>query len=142
MPGAALHLAPRLSEVARLGEWLDARAATAAVPAELVADMRLCLAEAVTNVVSYAFDGVPDPELAVELAATPDVLTAVVVDNGAAFDPLGHPLAPRLSDLATAPIGGFGIRLLRETASALGYERLDGRNRLTITCRQGRPGDP
>ena len=99
--------------------------------------MRLCLDEVVTNVVSYAFDGIPDPALTVELEVGPEVLTAVVVDNGRAFDPLGHPLAPRLSDLETAPIGGFGIRLLRETASALRYERLGGRNRLTITCRQG-----
>ena len=135
MSRAILHLAPRLSEVTRLNEWLEAQAATASLPTGLVADMRLCLEEAVANVVSHAFDGIPDPALTVELAAGPDVLTAVVVDNGRGFDPLRHPLAPRLSDLKTAPIGGFGIRLLRETASALRYERLDGRNRLTITCR-------
>jgi serine/threonine-protein kinase RsbW/sigma-B regulation protein RsbU (phosphoserine phosphatase) len=132
---AILHLTPRLSEVARLNEWLEAQAAKASVPAGLVADMRLCLEEVITNVVSYAFDGVLAPEVTVEFEAGPDVLTAVVADNGRAFDPLDHPLAPRLSDLKTAPIGGFGIRLLRETASAVRYERLEGRNRLTITCR-------
>ena len=109
MPKAVLHLAPQLSEVTRLNEWLDAQAAALPLPTGLVADMRLCLEEVVTNVVSYGFDGIPDPALAVGLEAGLDVLTAVVIDNGRAFDPLEHPLAPRLSDLKTAPIGGFGI---------------------------------
>ena len=136
MPRAILHLTPRLSEVARLNEWLETGAAKASVPTRLVADMRLCLEEVITNVVSYAFDGIPDPALTVELDAGPDELTAVVVDNGHAFDPREHPLAPRLSKLETAPIGGLGIRLLRNTASALRYERLGELNRLTITCRR------
>ena len=135
MRAGSLRLAAELSEVGRLNEWLELQAQRAGAPKALVNKMKLCLDEVVTNIVSYAFSGIPDPELTVALEAAPEVLTVVVVDNGAAFDPLGHPLAPRLSDLKTAPIGGFGIRLLRETASALGYERVDGRNRLTITCR-------
>jgi serine/threonine-protein kinase RsbW len=132
---AILHLAPRLSEVARLHDRLEAEAATASVPAGLVADMRLCLEEVVTNVVIHAFESHPDPTLTVALEVEVEVLIAVVVDNGPAFDPLGHPLAPRPGSIETAPIGGLGIRLLRERASALSYERQGVWNRLTITCR-------
>ena len=136
MPVVVLHLAPRLSEVARLNGRLEAQAAEASVPSGLVADMRLCLEEVVTNVVNHAFAGILDPTLRVELEAAPDMLTALVVDNGPAFDPLEHPLAPRVTDLVAAPIGGLGIRLLRARASALRYERLEVWNRLTITCRR------
>ena len=122
--------------MARLNERLEAQAAEASAPSALVADMRLCLEEVVTNVVNHAFAGIPDPTLRVELEAAPDVLIALVVDNGPAFDPLEHPLAPPVTDLGAAPIGGLGIRLLRARASALRYERLEVWNRLTITCRR------
>lgn len=97
--------------------------------------MRLCLEEVVTNIVRYAFDGIPEPVLTVGIEAAPGMLKAVVVDNGAAFDPLGQRLAPPPGDIGSAPIGGVGIRLLRATASGLHYERIGARNRLTITCR-------
>ena len=136
MPRVVLHLAPRLSEIARINERLEAQATEVPLSTQILADMRLCLEEAVTNVVNHAFADIPDPTLRVELEAAPDVLIALVVDNGPAFDPLGHPLAPPLTDLGAAPIGGLGIRLLRARASALRYERLEVWNRLTITCRR------
>lgn len=131
-----LALSPDLSEIARLNAWLRDTLAGAPVSDALRGDLQLCLNEAVTNVISYAFDDTPAPELQVALETGPGWVRATVTDNGAPFDPLAAPPAPPMDGLDTARIGGFGIKLLRETASGLAYARADGRNRLTIDCRE------
>jgi serine/threonine-protein kinase RsbW len=130
-----ITLAADPAEIARLNDWLAARFQAAGLAGTVRDDMKLCLNEAVTNAISYAFAGIAAPEIAVTLDAGPDHARAVVTDNGAPFDPLAAPLSDPITDLDTATIGGFGLKLIRETAHELAYAREAGRNRLTITCR-------
>ena len=74
--------------------------------------------------ISYAFHRCSAPEVTVELEARPDACTAGR-DTGLTVRPARHPLAPRLSDLKTAPMAGSD-QLLWNTASALRYERVEG----------------
>jgi Anti-sigma regulatory factor (Ser/Thr protein kinase) len=129
-----IALAADLAEIARLNDWIEARFEAAGLAAPLRADMKLCLDEAVTNVISHGMTGIAAPEIEVALEAGPDRAEAVVTDNGPPFDPLAVPLADPITDLETATLGGFGIKLMRETATALSYRREAGQNRLTITC--------
>lgn len=131
----AIRLLPDLSSVTTLNAWFADFVSSAGTPPTVAADMKLCLNEAVANVISYAFDGVDDPVVEVHLSADGPALLAEIRDNGVAFDPLDRPMAAPLTDLATAPIGGFGIKLIRETAHSLAYRRADGFNRLAIACR-------
>jgi len=60
-------------------------------------------------------------------------LHAEVTDDGRAFDPLAHdpPAAP--SDLASAPVGGLGIKLMRSFAGTIAYQRSASTNRLLLS---------
>lgn len=129
-----VELRAELSEIARMNDWLHALAREAGMPDRLRDDIKLCLNEAVANVIMYgkAEDGAPRIRLTVDASA--GGARATLADTGHAFDPLGHPAQPKITSLETAQIGGFGIQLMRETAQDLSYARVEGWNVLTVVC--------
>ncbi len=96
--------------------------------------MKLCLNEAVANAILHGAAGQPDAWIEIELTVDGGRAVARLSDDCPAFDPLAAPDAGRISGLGDARVGGFGIGLIRETATALDYRRVDGRNVLTIAC--------
>lgn len=92
--------------------------------------------EIVPNILRYGRlrdDGEPI-EIAVRIEAAAVVLD--FVDDGTPFDPHNAPPPPRLDDLAHAPVGGFGLFLVREYAESIDYQRRDGRNHLRVRIRR------
>jgi serine/threonine-protein kinase RsbW len=129
-----VQLTSDLAEVARLNAWLaDVLAAgDASVPAAEA--VKLCLNELVANVILY---GYPDGRVGrIDVALTPEsgALAVVLEDDGIAFDPLAGPEAAPLAGLDDDRIGGFGLKLFRESSRSASYERSDGRNRLSFVC--------
>jgi anti-sigma regulatory factor (Ser/Thr protein kinase) len=129
-----LSLGADPTEVTRLNGWLDNLFAKAGLAAPLCDAMKLCLNEAVGNVMLYAFADQPDPAIQVDVSVEPDSVEAILSDNGKPFDPLGRPPKEKYTSLDTAVPGGFGIQLIRETASRVDYQRDDGWNRLCVAC--------
>lgn len=129
-----LTLEPLVSEVARLNDWLEAAFAQAGTSATIAADIKLCLNEVMANLISYAFAGTPKPQIDIAVDLLAHEAKAEVCDNGAYFDLRAWPDPPRPQDVKTAQIGGYGILLVRSRASSIEYGRVDGINRLRITC--------
>lgn len=104
------------------------------VPDPLVMKFQLALDEVLTNVVSYAFpENADDPVVKVTMRVDGEWLKVRVQDNGPAFDPLHDAQEPDLTlDAEERPVGGLGIFLARSFVHTLTYERVDGRNRLTL----------
>ena len=130
---ARIDLGCSLGEISRLNAWLADRFVEKAVPEKPAGNIKLCLNEAVTNTISYGYPDGDDAEISVELDIGDDIAVATLVDNGVAFDPLSVPEATKITDLETAQIGGFGVKLMRELSSSIAYEYADGRNRLTMS---------
>jgi anti-sigma regulatory factor (Ser/Thr protein kinase) len=121
----------------RLGGWVDTVVAALALSAKPEYALRLCLEEAVANLVMH---GVPAADadgsvdvVALGLDATPDTLCVTVEDDCTPFDPLQVGEPDRPATLEEAKIGGLGVHLMRHYARALEYGRVNGRNRLTLT---------
>jgi len=133
MSSRHLSLTPDASEITRLNRWLDDAFAEAGTEQAVADDLKLCLNEAVTNAILYAFDGVASPEIEIELSADADTASATLTDNGIAFDPLAFPRREKLTSFDDA-VGGFGLELIRQTAAAVHYVRRDGTNRLRLIC--------
>ena len=129
-----LSLASDFSEVTRLNDWLDEAFVEAGVAPGAAEDLKLCLNEAVANTMLYAFSDEADPQIEVEIRLDATSASAVLTDNGIAFDPLVLPEREKPTDLESAKIGGFGVQLIRQTASSVDYQRVDGQNRLHIVC--------
>ena len=129
-----LSLGPEVAEIARLNDWLDHAFADSGLARDIADDLKLCLNEAVANTMLYAFDQASDPQIVVDIEINERCASAVLTDNGKAFDPLAMPAPALPTDLETAQVGGFGVQLIRDSSSSVDYERRDGLNRLHIIC--------
>lgn len=88
-----------------------------------------------TNIIKYAHhDGRPHP-IILRLSIEHGGLNIVLEDDGREFNPL-RAAAPDLdAPIEKREIGGLGIALVRQFASALQYDRIHARNRLTALVR-------
>lgn len=130
----SVELAADLAEVARMNVWLHDLAREAAMPDRLRDDIKLCLNEAVANIIMHGIAGDGPLEIRLDLAVSATGARAVLADTARAFDPLAHPEPAKITSIETAQVGGFGISLIRATAGELSYARADGRNVLTLVC--------
>lgn len=89
--------------------------------------------EAVTNVISYAFDPGPAREIQIRLWCDGGALFVEVSDDGRPFDPVAYEVAPTAKDLDSMPIGGVGIKLMRGFAASMTYQRAGQTNRLLMS---------
>jgi serine/threonine-protein kinase RsbW len=92
----------------------------------------LVLEEATMNLVMHGFSGSGEHHAVVRVFLLPDTVQVSLVDDGMPFDPLAAPLPERPSTLAAAQPGGLGLPLMRRFSREMHYERLAGRNRLTL----------
>lgn len=122
------------AEPRRVVQMFEEFATEHGVPDPLVMKFQLALDEVLTNVVSYAFpENADDPVVKVTMRVDGEWLKVLVQDNGPAFDPLHDAQQPDLTlDAEERPVGGLGIFLARSFVHTLTYERVDGRNRLTL----------
>jgi serine/threonine-protein kinase RsbW len=119
-------------EIARLGEWFDREEQALAIPAKLAHAVRLCVDEAVDNLINYTSTTAEGPPIDIALGWQGDVFVAVVGDYGPPFDPRTvHAFAPA-KDLETMKPGGWGIHLIRSFASEIDYEAGPDGNALTL----------
>lgn len=130
-------LRPSTSELRPLSQQAEAFAARHRVRRDRIDAMLLALEEAVTNVLLYAFAGMPDAqrELVVRLRMTAAALVVTILDNGAAFDPTQA--APRASGADDGSVGGWGIALIRGSIDEVHYTRLGDRNQLELVVHTG-----
>ena len=87
-----------------------------------------------TNAIDYGLEGKPDALLQVTVSYYPDRLTALIVDNGLAFDPLVEAEAPDTeASLEDRPIGGLGIHLVKSLMDSASYELSEDCNLLSLS---------
>ena len=122
-----------MAGVRRVGAWVDELAILLNLSGETEYALRLCLEEAVTNIVNHAS---PEPDVerdsvALHLLANASALLMTIEDQCGAFNPLDTPL-PEPDFPAPEGEGGLGITLLRRHADQVSWERVGTTNRLTI----------
>lgn len=96
--------------------------------------VELVLEESVTNVLRYGYaPGSSDHNIDIDLQIDPEEVQVLVIDDGKPFDPLDEGAILLPDTLDEAQVGGLGLLMIRNTASRLSYERIDGRNRFLMT---------
>ena len=127
-----LTLSQAWLEIARLAEWFDREEQVLAIPAKLAHAVRLCLEEAVDNLISYTSVTAGGPRIDIELGWQGDTLVAVVEDHGPPFDPRTVPAFSPAKNLETMQPGGWGVHLIRSYAGETEYTTGPNGNRLTL----------
>ena len=128
-----LALFPDLHAVPQALQWLENIALRENWPAREVFGLTLCLDEALTNVISYAFDPpVAEPAIHVACQVSEGRIVLALRDNGRPYDPtVGEP-PPLANNLDDALIGGHGVRLMRHYLHDMIYRREAGWNHLNM----------
>jgi anti-sigma regulatory factor (Ser/Thr protein kinase) len=125
---ASLQIRSNPAELSRLASWLESWASKHGIADETAQQVDLCSAEAVSNVMNYNHDA---GAIEVRIGQEGDNVVFEVEDGGIAFDPTqAEPPAPVTLD--SDRVGGWGIRIVRKLSSEVRYQRVNGRNRLTL----------
>ncbi|SMF81221.1 serine/threonine-protein kinase RsbW [Tistlia consotensis] len=117
---------------AALADWAEAQG----IDAGLVTTFELAFDEILANITSYAYDDGGEHAIEVTCHWDGSALSAEVVDDGRAFDPLAAPDPDLEAGLDEREIGGLGLFMVRQLMDDVAYRREDGRNRLSFAKKQ------
>ena len=88
--------------------------------------------EAVVNVMEYAYPEGTQGKVDISASVEGDDVIFVISDSGTAFDPTAKADVDVNQEVEDRPIGGLGIHLVRKIMDSVKYERIDGKNILTL----------
>jgi sigma-B regulation protein RsbU (phosphoserine phosphatase) len=123
-----------MTEVGRMRAFFFSVCREHGIDDDTAKTLNLALEEWVANVINYAYPKGMRGHVEVTADVTADVLTLVIKDHGAPFDPTQHEEVDIDADLDERAIGGLGIHLVRTIMDTVEYQRTtDGYNRLVLT---------
>jgi serine/threonine-protein kinase RsbW len=97
--------------------------------------LRLIVEELVLNLIDHAVNPKTD-HIHLRIEVDPSRVILIVEDDSAPFDPRSAPPFDKAKPLEERAPHGMGIHLVRTMAEDLGYERIDGHNRLRVVLRR------
>ena len=127
-----LKLKNQMQELERVNQFIEEICEELGLDMELQLNLNLVMEEMVVNVISYAY---PEGKIAdIELVAESDgkELTFVLSDRGKEFDPTLREAADMDVNPAERDLGGMGIYIVKNIMNEVIYQRLEGRNLLTM----------
>ena len=127
-----ITLSNDVAQVTALNEWVNNVAQQLQLTESDSQKIKLAVEEAVVNVMNYAYPSGTQGNVAISASANSNTLTFTIEDNGAPFDPTVTDTADTSLSLDDRPIGGLGIFLVRQMMDSINYERVDGKNILTL----------
>ena len=119
-------------EVPRLAAFVDEVCEALGFDEALTMQMNLAIEEAVVNVMCYAYPPGIRGDVSIEAQSNDMRLKFIITDSGSPFDPTVQADADTTLSAEERPIGGLGIYLVRQIMDSINYERVDGRNVLTL----------
>ena len=128
-----IRIKNKITELEKISQFVEEICEELGLSMEMQMNLNLVMEEMVTNVIFYAYP--QDEEADIELLAMSDgkEVTFVLSDQGKEFDPT----AKDDNDLSVNPaerdLGGMGIFIVKNIMNKVTYQRLEGKNLLTMT---------
>jgi serine/threonine-protein kinase RsbW len=128
----SIILANDIAEISKLNQFIEEVGDEFSLAPDLVFNLTLVMEEAVVNVINYAYPKEEHEKIYVSARLHEGSIIMVIADNGKEFDPTLAPEADITLSAEERPIGGLGIFLIRNIMNEVKYERIEGRNILTL----------
>ena len=128
----SIILANELSEICRLNDFIEDIGNEFSLTPDVVFNLTLVLEEAVVNVINYAYPKEDHESIYLSAKMQDGSIIFVLSDSGKEFDPTMAPEADVTLSAEDRQIGGLGIFLIRQIMNEVRYERIDGKNVLTL----------
>jgi serine/threonine-protein kinase RsbW len=127
-----IELANNLDEIVSVVAALESFVDSEGLDETVRQATELSVDELLTNTISYGYSDAAEHSISIELNVAGNVLTLVISDDAIAFNPFEqHVPNPNLS-IDEQRLGGFGIHLVKEFMDDYAYQRLAGRNVVTL----------
>ena len=128
----SIVLANEISEISRLNGFIEEIGEEFGLTPDVVFNLNLVLEEAVVNVINYAYPKEDHQWIYLSAKLQEGSIILVLTDTGKEFDPTMAPEADITLSADEREIGGLGIFLIRQIMNEVKYERIDGKNVLTL----------
>ena len=128
----SIVLANEISEISRLNGFIEDIGEEFGLTPDVVFNLNLVLEEAVVNVINYAYPKEDHQWIYLSAKLQDGTIILVLTDTGKEFDPTMAPEADITLSADEREIGGLGIFLIRQIMNEVRYERIDGKNILTL----------
>lgn len=128
----SIILANDISEINKLSQFIDEIGEEFSLTPDIIFNLNLVLEEAVVNVINYAYPKEEHQSIFLSAKLQDGSIVFVLTDTGKEFDPTMAPEADITLSAEDRPIGGLGIFLIRQIMNQVKYERIEGKNVLTL----------
>lgn len=128
----SIVLANEISEISRLNGFIEDIGEEFSLTPDVVFNLNLVLEEAVVNIINYAYPKEDHQWIYLSAKLQDGTIILVLTDTGKEFDPTMAPEADITLSADEREIGGLGIFLIRQIMNEVRYERIDGKNILTL----------
>ena len=123
----------QMAELEKVNQFIDEIGEELGLSMELTMNLNLVMEEMVVNIISYAYPEGSDAEIELLAKSDKKELTLVLSDQGREFDPTMKEDSDMSVNPALRDLGGMGIFIVKNIMKKVTYQRLDGRNLLTMT---------
>ena len=127
-----IRIKNQVKELEHLARFVEEIGEELGLDMEMQMNLNLVMEEMVSNVIFYAYPR--ETDATIELMAESDgkELTFVLSDQGRAFDPTLKEDADMNVNPAERDLGGMGIFIVKNIMNQVTYQRLEGKNLLTM----------
>ena len=128
----SITLANDIAEISRLATFIEEVGEAFELTPDVIFNLNLVIEEAVVNVINYAYPKEEHQSIYLSANLHNASIVFVLTDTGKEFDPTQAPEADITLSAEERPIGGLGIFLIRQIMNEVKYQRIDGKNVLTL----------
>ena len=131
----SIILANDISEISRLNRFVEEIRDDFSLSPEVAFNLNLVLEEAVVNIINYAYPKEEHERIYLSAKLNEGSIVLVLTDTGKEFDLTMTPDVDITLSADEREIGGLGIFLIRQIMNEVKYERIEGKNVLTLEKR-------
>ena len=121
-----------VGELERVNKFIEEIGEELGLDMELLMNLNLVMEEMVSNVIFYAYPEGKTADIELVAESNGKELTFMLSDQGKEFDPTAKADADPDVNPMDREIGGMGIFIVKNIMNQVTYQRLEGKNLLTM----------
>ena len=121
-----------IAELERVAVFVEEVSQLLSLDSETTMNLNLALEEVVSNVILYAYPQKMGENIIIKASSDDNILVFTITDKGDEFDPTKVEDADITLAAEDREIGGLGIFIVKNIMNEVTYQRLDGKNILTL----------
>ena len=121
-----------IAELERVAVFVEEVSQLLSLDSETTMNLNLALEEVVSSVILYAYPQKMGENIIIKASSDDNILVFTITDKGDEFDPTKVEDADITLAAEDREIGGLGIFIVKNIMNEVTYQRLDGKNILTL----------